>query len=527
MRQSSLLEGNHLQREAEQAKQRAQELEEEARVLQRELDEDEDPAEEHEVVPAAEDLTPDGVQCSGNHTLPELKGRRAKFGSSLSAIKGKLRSSWRSTLSRRKPAAGRGGRVDSNAAFIPDEINPLFKGDSADGNEYDGGPANMRSPALVAGPAMGSVMMSSMDMADVMSQMLSEVSVGRVHVGEQENATTCSSTAAAATLESAMNVVQLRRKVAQAHEDALKAGPNGRLLNRMTVIDHDFVVTEEDLEMAILEEEASETGETDEPPDEEAFDEVTLDESEHVLEVGGLKVTAKVMACIPGEIPAQDAYQIQLACGDEVWELTKFYTDLIELRNALLEEELGPIVAFAETLPKLRCDDHPGDDEDRLEDIAAWIDGLLQSMGVANLLEIPIIDEFFEAFWHVEEVRRAGPPILDLLKHSSLSRADTEVALASTPIGTFLIRTRKSGEMVLSVSHVQPPCGKPTFWHGIIEKGPPQQGSSASPTFFMKGTKVHHASLEALLTHHKNFPYSLSAGRHVLGDFYGAEDTPC
>lgn len=282
----------------------------------------------------------------------------------------------------------------------------------------------------------------------------------------------------------------------------------------MTVIDHEFVVSAEDLEMVVLEEEEDELEPSD---DNETFDKPALE-----LVPVGLKMRAQVVSCVHGEIPAHDCYQVVVSCGAAEWELTKFYTDLIELRDVLLDEELDAIAPFTVSLPKQRPEEGSGNDEQMLGGITAWLDGLLQSLGTTKVLELEQIDDFFEAFWNMESARRGGPPILDLLKHANLSRADTEMVLTSTPTGTFLIRMRKSGEMVLSVSHTPSPDGTPNFWHGIIEKT-----ASSSPKYFMKGTKIQHESLESLLSHLRKFPYSLNGGRHVLLDFWGAEEIAC
>ena len=126
------------------------------------------------------------------------------------------------------------------------------------------------------------------------------------------------------------------------HPDAtaLNAGSAlARQRNRMTIIDHEFVVTEEDLAAEIKEEEI-------EALDEEIFDQanITEDSSEQQadaaaaatnVDINRLPTEASVTVCRSGELsPATDSFLIQMTCGNWAWECWRFYTDFIELRMA-------------------------------------------------------------------------------------------------------------------------------------------------------------------------------------------------
>ena len=154
---------------------------------------------------------------------------------------------------------------------------------------------------------------------------------------------------------------------------------------------------------------------------------------------------------------------------------------------------------------------------ERLKTITEWLNTLLVAEKTSALLQVEEIDQFFELFWNAELARKEGPVVVvvDVMKYLALSRLDAEASLRSaSKEGTYLLRQRSSGELVLSV-FLGPGC-----WHGIIDTIPKDV---EHPKYFMKGTRKQHESLDALLSFHKTSPFSNTGGARTLNHFLGQQ----
>eukprot|EP00039_Didymoeca_costata_P032383 m.37606 g.37606 ORF g.37606 m.37606 type:complete len:495 (+) comp9333_c0_seq1:140-1624(+) len=357
------------------------------------------------------------------------------------------------------------------------------------------------------GKRTGSLELSHDDQAAIMSKMLKDIGQSQATTGGD----TTKDTNPEQSIESALAMVQLRKKLAKAYEPDEKSDAKKR--NRKTVIEHEFVASEDDLKNAIRDSEF-----LDYAAQEEQFDEAhdDLPQSPDNTPMSLLDVELSTHGC--GSLPVQDRFEFQLTCGKVTWLIKRYYTDFIELRNSFFADGFK---SYAESLPHPRPD--PPDTGEELDNdislmqtketgknLAHWLDDICKELQTQMVLDNAPLEEFLEAFWNVREARRAKDVPQDFLVYTHADRTKAEGLLKGTPEGTFLIRGKAgSTSLVLSVSH----GSGGGFWHGIIELLPP---GSPQPKYRMTGTRRFHPSLDDLLEFFKSTPYSLQGGKDRL-----------
>jgi hypothetical protein len=379
--------------------------------------------------------------------------------------------------------------------------------------------ASAIDPQAVSTVAMGLVKMPSNDIAAVMPSMIQirddhkagDEAEGEGGFADQKSRTTT-------TIESTVNVVKLRKKVAKAKAAALKVRPTNF---RLTVIDQAYELHADDMVAELKEDEL-------EALEDELFDHVNAQEADNaelpILSAHQLPIRATLVSRTQSESivnmrGAQDRFTIAIRCGLVEWEVFRYGTDFLELKTQLFRSKKYEM--HGASMPRLCSDEDAPDSSNSLAALGEWLDDFVRAVGPEVVQELGAVDEFFEAWWHIEQARKLGPPQVDLMKYLAMSREQAEAALLHSEAGTYLLRHRimGAGDLVLSVSLGSSSSG--LFWHGIIEERPPQAQHS---NWKMKGTSKLHNSLKELLDFHKTNPFSRSGGRRVLAAFLHTDD---